>query len=137
MITDNFFKCIDEIRAKAVLYQETGIIPVLDAGSCVLKFDIAIASDLKEELKRAVSILEDVPEHQKDWYPGSDDKVLDLVHPSLFPLIYTRSRILPHSTIGLDHCIDSIGKGEIISDPLSHLDPEKDKFRNADREFWS
>jgi hypothetical protein len=98
MVTDIFFKCIDEIRAKAVLYQETGIIPVLDAGSCVLKSDIAIASDLKEELKRAVSIFEDAPEHQKDWYPGSDDKVLDLVHPSLFPLIYTRSRILPHST---------------------------------------
>jgi hypothetical protein len=98
MATDIFFKCINEICAKAVLYQETGIIPVLDAGSCVLKSDTAITSDLKDELKRAVIILEDVPDHQKDWHPDSDGKVLDLVHPSLFPLIYKPSRILPLST---------------------------------------
>jgi hypothetical protein len=130
-------KCISEIRAKASLYEETAIVQVLDASSCVLKSDTAIASDLKEELKRAVSVLEDVPDHQKDWHPGSDGNVLDLVHPSLFPLIYTRSRILPHSTIGLSDCIDSITKGEIVPDPLSHPDLERDKYRNAAREFWS
>jgi hypothetical protein len=77
MSTVIFLECIEEIRAKAVLYEETGIVPVLDAGSCVLKSDKAIPMDLKEELKHAVSVLENVPDHQKDWHPGSDGKVLE------------------------------------------------------------
>jgi hypothetical protein len=59
------------------------------------------------------------------------------VHPSLFPLIYTRSRILPNSTTGLDACIDNIGTGEIVPDPLLHPDPQRDQYRKAGREFWS
>jgi hypothetical protein len=100
------------------LYEKTGIIPVLDASSCVLKSDNAISHELKEELRKAVAPLENVPENQKDWHPGSDGTVLDLVHPSLFPLIYERSRILPNSTINLDNCLDSIGKGVVVPSPL-------------------
>ena len=59
-------KCIKEIRAKAVLYEDTDIFPILDVSSCVLKSDATIPVDLKEELKRAVSVLEAVPDHQKD-----------------------------------------------------------------------
>lgn len=29
-----------------------------------------------------------MPEGLKDWHPGSDNRVLDLVHPSLYPLQY-------------------------------------------------
>ncbi|CAM5244547.1 hypothetical protein STANM309S_05188 [Streptomyces tanashiensis] len=32
-------------------------------------------------------MLEQVPEAEKDWHPGSDGQVLDLVHPSLFCLV--------------------------------------------------
>ncbi|SGY43216.1 BQ5605_C001g00002 [Microbotryum silenes-dioicae] len=32
-----------------------------------------------------------VPEEQKDWHPGSKKQVLDLVHPSLYPLVYKQS----------------------------------------------
>ncbi|TFY53754.1 hypothetical protein EVJ58_g9272 [Rhodofomes roseus] len=35
--------------------------------------------------------LESVPDSEKDWHPGSDGKVLDLVHPSLYPVIYGRT----------------------------------------------
>lgn len=35
-----------------------------------------------------VKLLEDVPEDQKDWHPNSGKQVLDLVHPSLFPVLY-------------------------------------------------
>jgi hypothetical protein len=126
-------KCINELRAKANLYEETGILPVLDVSSCVLKSDVAIPVDLKEELKRAESVLEDVPDHQKDWHPGSDGKVLDLVHPSLFPMIYTRSRILPQPTIGLSDCLDSIGRGEIVPKPLF----QKSKYQCAPHKLWS
>ena len=35
--------------------------------------------------------LENVPDSEKDWHPGSDGLVLDLVHPSLFPVVYGRT----------------------------------------------
>jgi hypothetical protein len=110
-------QCIEELRAKAEVYQKTGIVSVLDATSCVLKSDTAIPSELKGELRRAIAKLESVPDNQKDWHPGSDGKVLDLVHPSLFPFIYDRSRILPTSTISLKDCLTSIGKGETAPIP--------------------
>ncbi|KAF2854793.1 hypothetical protein T440DRAFT_551848 [Plenodomus tracheiphilus IPT5] len=117
MSPDMFTYCINELRAKAALFEKTGMVPVLDATSCVLKSDTAIPAELKEELRKAVSVLEDVPAHQKDWHPGSDGKVLDLVHPSLFPLIYQRSKILPDSTINLENCLQHIGKGTVLPDP--------------------
>ena len=39
----------------------------------------------------AVSPLEDVPDAEKDWHPGSDNQVLDLVHPSLYPIVHGRT----------------------------------------------
>ena len=35
--------------------------------------------------------LESVPDSEKDWHPGSDGLVLDLVHPSLYPIVYKRT----------------------------------------------
>ena len=32
-----------------------------------------------------------MPEDQKDWHPGSNKQVLDLVHPSLYPLVYGKT----------------------------------------------
>jgi len=43
--------------------------------------------------------------------------VLDLVHPSLFPLIYGRSRILESGTVGIDDCVRRCGEGKTISIP--------------------
>ena len=39
----------------------------------------------------AVAPLENVPDSEKDWHPGSDGLVLDLVHPSLYPIVYGRT----------------------------------------------
>jgi hypothetical protein len=64
-----------------------------------------------------VAPLEDVPADAQDWHPGSNNQVLDLVHPSLFPLIYGRSRILPTGSTTLENCIQTSGKGEIVPVP--------------------
>ena len=50
-----------------------------------------IQPSLRAELLAAVAPLESVPEAAKDWHPGSNDKVLDLVHPSLYPVVYGRT----------------------------------------------
>ncbi|KAF7361411.1 hypothetical protein MSAN_01174200 [Mycena sanguinolenta] len=53
--------------------------------------DRLIPSDVLERLKNAVKTLEDVPEEKKDWHPGSNNQVLDLVHPSLYCVVYDRT----------------------------------------------
>lgn len=42
---------------------------------------------LRSRLREAVQVLEEVPEAERDWHPGSDGQVLDLVHPSLYCLV--------------------------------------------------
>lgn len=40
---------------------------------------------------KSVSALENIPEDQKDWHPRSNEQVLDLVHPSLYCIVYGRT----------------------------------------------
>ncbi|KAJ4022272.1 hypothetical protein NW752_000525 [Fusarium irregulare] len=112
--------CIEELRKKADLYQKTGLIPVMDYSSAAIKSDNLISQDLRQALKDAVAPLEDVPEDQKDWHPGSDGKVLDIVHPSLWPLCYGQSRILPNKRINVEEALAHCGKGVVV--------PEDPKF---------
>ncbi|KAJ5578198.1 uncharacterized protein N7459_007162 [Penicillium hispanicum] len=109
---DNIIK---ELQWKAGLFPKDQFVTAFDIG--VVKSDSAVPADLQQALKDAVAPLEDVPEEQKDYHPGSDEKVVDLVHPSLFPLVYGRTRILPEGTIGLDDCIGSIGLGDVLRIP--------------------
>ncbi|MFF4542080.1 DUF4246 domain-containing protein [Streptomyces aureus] len=53
----------------------------------VWQSDTLIDEQLRTRLREAVRVLEDVPEEERDWHPGSDGLVLDLVHPSLFCLV--------------------------------------------------
>ena len=39
---------------------------------------------IQEKLLKGIKVLEDVPDDEKDWHPGSNNQVLDLVHPSLY-----------------------------------------------------
>ncbi|KAL2915119.1 hypothetical protein HK105_205443 [Polyrhizophydium stewartii] len=55
--------------------------------------DDAVAGDLRAALVVLAGALEDVPEHKKDWHPGTRNQVLDLVHPSLFCLVYGRTLV--------------------------------------------
>ncbi|RFU29287.1 hypothetical protein B7463_g7047, partial [Scytalidium lignicola] len=109
----------EELCYKAQVFSETGAISIYNGD--VVKSDIAVPSELRESLRNKVGVLENIPEVYKDYCPGSDDKVLNLVHPSLFPLMYGCSRVLKDTLISLDDCIKNIGKGEIVPIP-----PEKD-----------
>ncbi|MFE3993782.1 DUF4246 domain-containing protein [Streptomyces goshikiensis] len=53
----------------------------------VWQSDALVDDELRSRLGEAVRVLEQVPEAEKDWHPGSDGLVLDLVHPSLFCLV--------------------------------------------------
>ncbi|MCB5181919.1 DUF4246 domain-containing protein [Streptomyces antimicrobicus] len=86
---------LDELRHYAALRDErTGI--EVSAVDGVWQSDTLIDDALTSRLREAVRILEEVPEAEKDWHPGSDGQVLDLVHPSLFCLVRDVSG--PHET---------------------------------------
>ncbi|MFJ3961073.1 DUF4246 domain-containing protein [Streptomyces sp. NPDC090036] len=53
----------------------------------VWQSDALVDDTLRFRLREAVRVLEEVPEEEQDWHPGSDGQVLDLVHPSMFCLV--------------------------------------------------
>ncbi|KAI8325752.1 hypothetical protein GQ54DRAFT_326889 [Martensiomyces pterosporus] len=53
--------------------------------------DALVDEETTKKLKDYAAILEDVPERAKDWHPNSNNQVLNLIHPSLFPLMYEKS----------------------------------------------
>lgn len=106
---------IKELQWKTESLKEDGIVSVFDTG--VFKSDTAISEDLKAQLKEAVAPFENIPEDQKDYHPGSDNQVLDLVHQSLFPVVYGRTRILRDKLISLDDCLKNVGQGEVLPVP--------------------
>ncbi|KAJ2916538.1 hypothetical protein MD484_g3880, partial [Candolleomyces efflorescens] len=131
-----FNYCISELqhRAKEHLNSPRGAIRVFNGD--VYKSDTAVAEETKLTLQKAIQVLEDVPESQKDWHPGSGGKLLDLVHPSLFPLVYGISKVLPVGApiTTLEDCITRCGEGNIIpvqtdSNHLSGKDTWSDKFQ--------
>jgi Protein of unknown function (DUF4246) len=114
--------CIAELRYKAKVYQDTGVISVFYGD--VIKSDSAIPVWLQGELKALVAPLENIPARHLDWHPGSGDKVLDLVHPSLFPLVYGQTRILPSPEVtNLEDCINRCCEGIVLPIP-----PKSDRF---------
>jgi hypothetical protein len=116
--------CINELQHKTKKFHETGMIMVYNGD--VIKSDTIVPLSLRNALKVAAALLENIPEMYHDWHPGSDDTVLDLVRPLLFPVIYRRTRILSDSGVGLDDCMKRCGDGvtlEVLSNqggPYSH-----------------
>ncbi|KAF5681277.1 hypothetical protein FHETE_66 [Fusarium heterosporum] len=109
--------CIQELRVKAELYEKTGLIPVYDYSVAVLKSDTIMTAEPARSLQEAVKVLEDVVPEKKDWHPRSRGQVLDLVHPSLWPLVYGRSRILLSHVIGLQDAFNYEGEPVMICAP--------------------
>lgn len=64
---------------------ETGI--EVSAVDGVWQSDTLVDDTLRGRLREAARVLEQVPEAEQDWHPGSDGQVMDLVHPSLFCLV--------------------------------------------------
>ncbi|KAL8888570.1 MAG: hypothetical protein Q9215_004019 [Flavoplaca cf. flavocitrina] len=116
---------IAEVRYKAELFKHFNCIEALDG---VWKSDSLISMELGKALEKAVRLLEEVPEIEKDWHPGSNGQVLDLVHPSIYPLLYGQSRILDSETYNVQDCTLWIGKGSILQLPEAVCGPEWSRY---------
>ncbi|RKK67465.1 hypothetical protein BFJ69_g14468 [Fusarium oxysporum] len=73
-------RVLDELRHKADIFEQAGLIPVMDFCIAALKSDKLLTDELAAEIKSIVAPLKNVPVEQKDWHPGTHHQMLDLVH---------------------------------------------------------
>lgn len=89
--------------------------PTLDASATVVKSDILVKADLHDSLRQAFRRLQNDQADGPDWHPNSGGLVQDLVHPSMFPLVYGRSKALKDEIVNVADAIEKwAGKGEVI-----------------------
>lgn len=118
--------CLAELRDKAHAFQKNGWVLACDSSSRCAKSDLLVNPELRAELLANVAPLLDAPEDKKDWHPGSDGKVLNLVHPSLFPLVYGKTRVLSKGgCVDLSNMFALSGQGEVAP------------AHNLNSHFWS
>lgn len=121
-------QCILELRDKAEHFRRTGIIPTLDATFTVAKSDTLVPRELYAALREAFARLQADNSSRPDWHPGTNEMAQDLVHPSLYPLVYGRSLFLPEEVVGVEDAVDKwAGKGEAIPRPVIWDDEEKEQ----------
>lgn len=105
---------LTEIREKANAFKSSRRVLALDSNARCVKSDVLVDANLRAELIAGVTPLLSVPDSQKDWHPGSNNQVLNLVHPSLFPLAYSRTRVLTQGgRVELDDVLASCGQGDV------------------------
>ncbi|KEQ81619.1 hypothetical protein M438DRAFT_399248 [Aureobasidium pullulans EXF-150] len=137
--------CLAELQDKALYFEQTGNIVVFNTGAGIVKSD-AVAEMIQTELRDAAKLLE------ADEKAPRQQVVLNLVDPSLFPLVYGRTRVLMDSgRVSLDSTINSFGRGAIVLDiPPGYFRPRRNVRRdplwseevtpratNSDDERWS
>ena len=101
----------------------------------VWQSDELVHTDMKNSLIECVKTLENVPTNKQDWHPGTNNQVLDLVHPSLFCFVNQVSRVINDTnlTINVDNALQSIGKGTPVDINFKSLLPaERQKQKSAD-----
>ncbi|CAF1078068.1 unnamed protein product [Didymodactylos carnosus] len=99
----------------------------------VWQSDELISIHIKKSLIICVNKLENIPESEKDWHPGTNKQILDLVHPSLFCFINQVTRIIDDKNvvINVDNALEHISDGKIININPIDLSSENKRRRPA------
>ncbi|QRW06156.1 hypothetical protein RhiLY_05155 [Ceratobasidium sp. AG-Ba] len=84
--------------------------------------DALVPESLKQRLIDGAARLENVPDSEKDWHPRSNGQVLDLVHPSLYPIVYNRTLAYPTSTSDLEQRVLSPIQMPPLPEPVDRWD---------------
>lgn len=109
-----FDYCVKELRYHTMRFWRTGMV---FGALGIVKSDTAVLGHLKAALIRAGRVLEDEASVKSSLPESCDDIVVNLVDPSLFPLIFGRTRAVRENELCRDHCLSDMGKGEIVPIP--------------------
>ena len=128
--------CIEELKDNAKSYSETGFVKTLESGFRCMKSDTIISDQLRDELKRAVQRLFQTAEQNEHRHPfGKFYKVLT---PSLYPLIYGKTRVLPAGFIGLEDYSTSCKPDRAASRSYGDVGGASAPYQHGPvRQFWS
>lgn len=102
-----------------------------------------MTAELQQALREAFDRLKTDTAANPDWHPWTNNKVLDLVHPSMYPLVYGRSRVFKEECVGVEDAIEKwAGKGDIIDKETSSAVPGAWRVyqpisNNVPPNFWS
>lgn len=104
---------LDELQYYDSIRDKTMEMTAVDG---VWQSDQLISQHLKDSLIKSVEILENVPENDKDWHPGTNQQILDLIHPSLFCFVSQITKIINEENhlINVEDSLEQIGRGEIF-----------------------
>ncbi|KAJ2446773.1 hypothetical protein GGF42_005607 [Coemansia sp. RSA 2424] len=92
-LTDVEFRYVlDELAYYSSLHPPSSNVKLSSADGVWLS-DSLIDLETTNELKEYAAILESTPTNQKDWHPDGESRMLNLIDPSLFPLIYARAKL--------------------------------------------
>ncbi|KAH7092376.1 hypothetical protein FB567DRAFT_545535 [Paraphoma chrysanthemicola] len=132
-----FDVCVKELRDKAKYFEQTGIIPTLDACASIAKSDSLVTHELQQALRSAFDTLRLDQKGSPDWHPNSGDMVQDLVHPSMYPLVYGRTRVFNEECVGTTDAVGRwAGKGIVIpKDNMART--VSGSYDQIPPEFWS
>lgn len=109
----------------------------------MVKSDVLVKRELQESLKQAFQKLKDEQADSPDWHPNSGDMVQDLVHPSLYPLVYNRSKVLQDEVVGVGDAVEKwTGKGHVLkTDEVEDSDNQRHSVglggSDVPHSYWS
>ncbi|KAJ3505411.1 hypothetical protein NMY22_g17596 [Coprinellus aureogranulatus] len=116
-MTETMFNhCIQELRYRAEFHDSSSNGAAYALPGDIYKSDSAVPEDVRLALLEAVHPLDAA-------CPSSGGMVRYLVDPSLFPLTYGLSKILPvgSQATTLEDCIERTGEGEVIPTPVARF----------------
>ncbi|KAJ2461231.1 hypothetical protein GGF42_000328 [Coemansia sp. RSA 2424] len=105
----------------------------LSAADGVWSSDTLINAEMTNRLKEYAAILESTPSRKKDWHPGDRSRVLNLIDPSLFPLIFSRSKLCRQPCASLQAALSPGAPGEF---PGS-LEKWRDALSSSESSKWN
>jgi hypothetical protein len=86
--------CLKELQDKAREFEKRGHMLVFNTGSGVCKSDTAISATTQAQIRDAVDFLTKDVAERIQHHNARKSPVLNLVDPSLFPLVYGRTKVL-------------------------------------------
>ncbi|TGO08231.1 hypothetical protein BTUL_0220g00100 [Botrytis tulipae] len=126
--------CLAELRDKARLFRTTNRVLALDAGACVSKSNTLVSKALMRELNMTIEELRAQFDRNDVLNSCRDKQVVNLVDPSLFPLVYGKTKVLLEGgKVGLNDFSKSYGCGITTGIPQVH--PKGSNVAGAAREL--
>ncbi|CAK7275430.1 hypothetical protein SEPCBS57363_006677 [Sporothrix epigloea] len=129
--------CIKELREKAARLAETGFVTTLNSEVTVAKSDSAVSAYLLDSIRQCVAHLEAVSVWEGGYQLGSDQQALDLLDPSLFPVVFGLTRALPYGAVPLYDCAAYTGCGDLtVDEPIKQEESETERPKRQSKYQW-